>query len=428
MKRKFLAILLCAGVLMISSQSRAELTVEVTLGVENAIPIAIVPFGGPQPGENLAGIVAADLARSSHFKVLSESQMPERPSTPEQVQFALWKALGQDNLVIGQVRQGGTGRYEVQFQVFDAVRGSQLASLSLPFAAEESRKTAHRIADLIYHLLTGENGVYATRIAYVTVANGDGPIDRRYVLHVADADGFNPQDVVKSREPIMSPAWSPDGKKIAYVSFESKRSAIFIQNLANGEREKVSELPGINGAPAWSPDGRQLAMTLSKDGNPEIYVMTLSNHSLRRITDHFAIDTEPAWSRDGSQLVFTSDRGGKPQIYLVSADGGQPQRITYEGDYNAGAAFSPNGKSLAMVHGNAGDYRIALMNLASKQLRVLTKGSLDESPSFARNGSMILYASQNGGKAELTVISTDGKVRDKLRIDGGEAREPAWSP
>ena len=414
---------------VVSSNSFAELTVEITKGVESGIPIAIVPFGGKQPSENLGSIVASDLARSSRFKVLPEAQMLERPSTPEQVQFATWKALGQDNLAIGQVRETGAGRYEVQFQLFDAVRGSQQASFTLSFTADESRKTAHRIADIIYKQLTGENGAFATRIAYVTVSIGDTPKDRRYVLQIADTDGFNPQNVVKSREPIMSPAWSPDGKKLAYVSFESRRSAIFIQTLASGDREKVSALPGINGAPAWSPDGTQLAMTLSKDGNPEIYVMNLTNRSLRRITDHFAIDTEPAWSRDGRQLVFTSDRGGKPQLYIVSLSGeSQPERITYEGDYNAGAVFSPNGKSLAMVHGNGGNYRIALMDLASKQLRVLTPGNLDESPSFAPNGSMVLYASRNAGKAQLSVISTDGKVRESLRIEGGEVREPAWSP
>jgi TolB protein len=326
------------------------------------------------------------------------------------------------------VRQSGPGRYAAEFELFDAVRGSQLTNASLPFAAGEARKTAHRIADLIYKQLTGENGAFATRIAFVTVSRGDGPKDRRYILQVADADGFNPQTITQSHEPLMSPAWSPDGKKLAYVSFENKRPAIFVQTLASGGREKVSEQPGINGAPAWSPDGTQLAMTLSKDGNPEIYVLTLGTRSLRRVTDHFSIDTEPAWSRDGSQLVFTSDRGGKPQLYTVSSMGGPPQRVTYEGDYNARGVFSPDGKSLAMVHGNAGNYRIALLDIASKQLRVLTPGTQDESPSFAPNGSMLLYASRNGGKAALVVVSINGKVQETLRIEGGEPREPAWSP
>jgi TolB protein len=308
------------------------------------------------------------------------------------------------------------------------VRGSQLTHAILPFDAVASRTTAHRIADLIYQQLTGENGAFATRIAFVTVSRGDGPKDRLYNLQVADADGFNPQTVAQSHEPLMSPAWSPDAKKLAYVSFENKRPSIFVQTLAGGVREKISEQPGINGAPAWSPDGTQLAMTLSKDGNPEIYVMTLSTRSLRRVTDHFAIDTEPAWSRDGSQLVFTSDRGGKPQLYTVSPAGGQAQRVTYEGDYNARGVFSPDGKSLALVHGNDGNYRIALLDIASRQLRVLSAGALDESPSFAPNGSMLLYASRNGGTAALTVASINGKAQESLRIQGGEPREPAWSP
>jgi TolB protein len=417
---------LAATLLMASFASKAELTVQVNLGVESGIPIAIVPFGGPQSGENIGAIVAADLSRVGRFKVLPQAQMTERPTSPEQVQFATWKALGQDNLVIGQVRQDGGGLV-AQFQLFDAVRGTQLLSYNLPFTAAESRKTAHRIADLIYKQLTGENGAFATRVAYVTVA-GFSPKDRSYQLQVADTDGYNPQNIIKSKEPIMSPAWSPDGRMVAYVSFENKKAAIYIQTLSSGDREKVSELPGINGAPAWSPDGSQLALTLSKDGNPEIYVMNVISRSLRRITEQLAIDTEPSWSPDGSQIVFTSDRGGKPQLYLVSATGGQPQRITYEGDYNARGVFSPNGKYLAMVHGNGQNYRIALMDLASKQLRVLTPGSLDESPGFAPNGSMVLYAAHNGGAAQLFAVSFDGKVRQSLRIDGGEAREPAWSP
>jgi TolB protein len=428
MHRNLYATLLCSWLAMLALPTRAELTVEVTLGVDSAIPIAIVPFDGPHLGENLASIVAADLARSGRFKVLPESRMPERPSTPEQVQFAAWKALGQDSLCIGRVRQNGTGRYDAEFELSDAVRGSQLTAASLPFAAGEARKTAHRIADLIYKQLTGENGAFATRIAFVTVSRGEAPKDRRYILQVADADGFNPQTVAQSHEPLMSPAWSPDGKKLAYVSFENKRPSIFVQTLASGVRDKVSEQPGINGAPAWSPDGTQLAMTLSKDGNPEIYVMNLGTRSMRRVTDHFSIDTEPGWSRDGSQLVFTSDRGGKPQLYTVSSTGGQAQRVTYEGDYNARGVFSPDGKSLAMVHGNDGKFRIALLDIASKQLRVLTQGTQDESPSFAPNGSMLLYASRNGGMAAISVVSINGKAQENLRIEGGEPREPAWSP
>jgi len=428
MKKIIFATLFGTWLMTVGLTARAELTVEINQGAEGGIPIAVVPFGGAQAGENLGSIVAADLARIGRFRVLPESQLPERPANPGQIQFAAWKALGQDNLVIGQVQQDPPGHYTAQFQLFDAVRGAQLLALNLPFEAPQARKAAHRIADLIYKQLTGENGAFATRVAYVTVAQGNGPQDRSYSLQVADTDGFNPQNLVKSREPIMSPAWSPDGQRIAYVSFESRKSAIYVQTLATGEREKISELPGINGAPAFSPDGSQLAMTLSKDGNPDIYVMDLGSRALRRLTDHFAIDTEPDWSKDGGQIVFTSDRGGKPQLYTVAATGGEPKRITYEGDYNARGVFSPDGKSLAMVHGVGGSYRIAVMELASKQLRVLTPGNLDESPGFAPNGSMILYASRTGGVAQLSAVSIDGKVRQSLRIDGGEVREPAWSP
>jgi TolB protein len=428
-QNKIAALLAGACLAMVALAAPAELTVEINQGAEGGIPIAVVPFGGAEAGDNLGAIVAADLARSGRFQVLPLPHMPERPTRPEQIQFATWKALGQDNLAIGQVRTIAPDHYLAQFQLFDAVRGAQLLAYDLPFAAPQARQAAHRIADLVYKQLTGENGAFATRVAYVTVAQGAGPQDRNYILQVADADGFNPQNIIKSREPIMSPAWSPDGRRIAYVSFESKKSAIYVQTLATGEREKISELPGINGAPAWSPDGSRLAMTLSKDGNPDIYVMDLSDRSLRRLTDHFAIDTEPTWSKDGGQIVFTSDRGGKPQLYSVPAGGGQPRRITYEGDYNAGGVFSPDGKSLAMVHGTGGDYRIAVMDLASKRVRVLTPGSLDESPGFAPNGGMILYASRTaGGEAQLSAVSIDGKVRQSLRIDSGEVREPAWSP
>jgi TolB protein len=429
MKRNQAAALLAGACLaMACGVAQAELTVEINQGSEGGIPLAVVPFGGAEVGENLGSIVTADLARSGRFKLLSLAQMPERPTAPEQIQFPVWKALGQDDLVIGQVKAAAPNHYVAQFQLFDAVRGAQLVSYDLPFETGQARKTAHRIADMIYKRLTGEDGVFDTRIAYVTVVN-EPTNERSYVLQIADADGHDPQTIIKSLEPIMSPAWSPDGQKIAYVSFENHKSAIYIQTLATGERDIASELPGINGAPAWSPDGSRLALTLSKDGNPDVYVLNLKERSLRRLTEHFANDTEPAWAKDGSQIVFTSDRGGKPQLYAVAAGGGEPKRLTYEGDYNASAAFSPDGKSLAFVHGVGGNFRIAVMDLASKQMRVLTPGKLDESPGFAPNGSMVLYASRNAdGEARLSAVSIDGKVRQSLRTDSGEVREPAWSP
>jgi TolB protein len=407
---------------------QAELNVQITQGVEGAIPIAIVPFAqSGLTGDNLGSIVATDLARSGRFKTLPEGEMLEQPTVPEQVRFRTWQVLGQDALVIGRVILGGGGQYEAEFFLYDAIKGTQLTTARVPFGAQDARRAAHRIADIIYQQLIGQPGAFATRVAYVTMT-GEGPRGRQYRLQVADTDGFNPQSIITSNEPIMSPAWSPDGKRIAYVSFENKSSAIFVQTLSTGERQKVSETPGINGAPAWSPDGSQLALTLSKDGNPDIYIMDLASRSLRRLTDHLAIDTEPNWSRDGRMIVFTSDRGGKPQLYLVSVNGGQPQRLTYEGEYNARGIFSPDGKSLALVHSHGGDYRIAVMDLQTRAMRVLTKGRLDESPGFAPNGSMILYASYDRSGGHLAAVSIDGRVHQSLRIEGGRVREPAWSP
>ncbi|MGI9211082.1 MAG: Tol-Pal system beta propeller repeat protein TolB [Methylococcaceae bacterium] len=428
---KRLLVALCLTLvanLSLLTTARAELNVQITQGVEGAVPVAVVPFAQSLlPGENIGSIVAADLNRSGRFRTLPVSDMLEQPTAPEQVRFKTWQVLGQDNLVIGRITPAGGGHYEAEFFLYDAIRGTQLLNGKLPFAEHELRRVAHRIADIIYQNLTGEMGAFATRVAYVTQAI-DANRNRLYRLQVADTDGFNPKSIISSPEPIMSPAWSPDGKQIAYVSFERKTSAIFVQTLATGERQKVSELPGINGAPAWSPDGSQLALTLSKDGNPDIYVLNLATRALRRITDHLAIDTEPNWSKDGKTLVFTSDRGGKPQLYLAPSAGGAAQRLTYNGDYNAGGVYSPDGRSIAMVHGNGGDYRIALMDLQTRAVRILSKGRLDESPGFAPNGSMILYASHSGGSAQLDAVSVDGKVHQSLKIDGGQVKEPAWSP
>lgn len=405
----------------------AELQIDISRGVEGAIPIAIVPFSNQEElADPISEVVAADLRRSGRFYPLSEDRMQERPVTPEQVQFGIWQALGQDYIAVGQVQRIGEGDYQADFHVLDVIRGTKLTSYKLPFRAGGARQASHRIADVIYQAILGEPGVFATRVAYVTVS-GEGKT-RHYHLQIADTDGHNPQTVLSSGEPIMSPAWSPDGSQIAYVSFENRTSAVFVQTLATGERRKVSDAPGINGAPAFSPDGGKLALTLSKEGNPDIYVKDLASGALHKITDDEGIDTEPNWSPDGRFIVFTSDRGGKPQLYLVPAEGGRAQRLTYEGDYNARGVFSPDGRSLAMVHGTRNHYRIAVMDLASRALRVLTQGPLDESPGFAPNGSMILYAAHSGDSGHLAAVSIDGKVHQTLRVEGGLAREPAWSP
>ena len=422
------SLLLGFLVLGLTGLARAELTVDINQGVEGAMPIAIVPFGQEGlAGENLARIIAADLESSGRFTPLAEVQMPERPVPPEAVNFPVWQSAGQEHVVIGRVVPGvGGGAYEASFTLFDAIRGTPLLSDRIPFKSADARHAAHRIADLIYQQLTGDRSIFNTRIAYIT-ASGAGKT-REYRLQIADADGQGAREVMNSSEPIMSPVWSPDGKRMAYVSFEDRTAAVYVQNLSTGERRKVSATPGINGAPSWSPDGSTLALTLSKDGNPEIYTLDVASGALRRVTHDDAIDTEASWSPDGRSLVMTSDRGGKPQLYLVPAMGGEPQRLTYEGDYNARGVFSPDGRSLAMVHGGEGGYRIAVMDTGSRNIKVLTRGRLDESPSFAPNGHVILYTRKDGGRDQLAMIAVDGQGQRNIPIRGGEVRGAAWSP
>ena len=404
----------------------APLIIEINEGVEGGVPVALVPFASQSAPVNISAIVKADLERSGYFKMMAESGMPSRPSSAAAVNFSDWQAMGQNYLVVGQVDDVG-GQYNVQFQLLDVYKSGQLLGYRMNSSAADLRRTAHHISDLIFEKLTGKKGVFSGRIAYITT-NNQGNKQQSHQLQVADADGFNPQTVASSVEPLMSPSWSPDGKKMAYVSFERKSAAIYVQTLATGERTRVAEFKGINGAPAWSPDGTKLALTLSKDGSPDIYVLNLSTRSLQKLTKSFAIDTEPSWSPDGSSIVFTSDRGGNPQLYMVPSQGGQEKRLTFSGDYNARASFSPDGKSIVMVHGNGNDYRIAVMELASRAINVLTGGRSDESPSFAPNGTMILYASKKGRTGFLSAVSLDGKMQQKMVFNSGEVREPAWAP
>jgi TolB protein len=405
----------------------AELTIRITQGVEAALPIGVLPLTwvgpGVPPAEDVAAVIRSDLARSGRFKPLTE--WPEAPGTVSEVRYPVWRAAGIDSLVLGQVRAADAGRYEVDIQLLDVFQGTRLERFTNLVGPEELRDLGHYYSDLIYQRLTGDKGLFDSQIAYVTQRlEADGA---RYSLMVADSDGHRPKRALRSYAPIMSPAWSPDGSRLAYVTFEADRAEVYVQDLA-GRREVVASHPGINGAPAWSPDGRRLALTLSRDGNPEIYVVELASRQLTRLTQNSAIDTEPAWLPDGSAIVFTSDRGGSPQLYQVPARGGPSERITFEGDYNADAAVSPDGSRIAMVHRVQGDYRIAVLDRKTKLMTILTRGRLDESPSFAPNGSLVLYAAKSGGADVLEAASVSGGFRQQLQLQEGQVREPSWSP
>jgi TolB protein len=408
-----------------------SLRIVIDEGVENALPIAVIPFGWNQDSLepiDMALTISNDLARSGRFKPMQERDLPQRPNQFQQINFKDWRLLGMENLVIGNLIQIDQSNYEVEFRLINTFNGRQLAGFRIPAPITQIRRTAHRISDIIFEKLTGVRGAFDTRIAYITVKK-QGDNSKQFNLLIADADGFNPQILLSSMEPLLSPAWSPDGKRLAYVSFESRNSAIWVQDILTGNRTKVADNPGINSAPAWSPDGTRLAMTLSKNGNPDIYIMHLATRTLQQLTFNQAIDTEPAWAVDGSRIAFTSDRGGSPQIYESSAIGGEARRLTFEGNYNARPRYAPDGKSMTLVTSrNDGRYRIALLQLGSGYTTPLTNSRQDESPSFAPNGSMIIYSTTGRSGSELAAVSADGTVHQRLAMQGGEVREPAWGP
>ncbi len=420
---------LIALVLMITaSPAWSELEIIISGGSASAIPIAIVPLPGHESmPEDISAIIRHDLARTGQFRTLEYDELPAYPRRDEDVTFGDWRMVKADYLAFGDIKAVDEDYYYLDFRLFDINDQKRVLAFRLPIHKMELRAGAHYLADRIYQAILGIPGAFSTRIAYITAISENNALT--YRLMVADSDGHNPQPLVTSREPLLSPAWSPDGKRLAYVSFEKGNSAIYIQNIATGERQLVSSFKGINGAPAFSPDGRRLAMTLSKGGNPDIYVKDLVTGSLRQITSHWAIDTEPAWSPDGHWLYFTSDRGGRPQIYRIPANGGTPKRITFEGDYNARAKVSPDGQFLATVHGNKNDYRVGILHLKSGAMQTVSAGHLDESPSYAPNGSMVLYAAKTpDGKGVLMATSADGQTKNELFIPRGNVREPAWSP
>ena len=411
-----------------SQTANAVLKIDITEGIEGATPIAIIPFTWSGSAKlidaDISAIVSSDLARSGKFSPVPEKQLLARPQRPDDIHFKTWRVAGVDHLVIGAVELKTDGMYKVEFRLFNVYRGEQVLGYSFNATRATLRNTAHQISDLIFEKLTGLPGAFNSRIAYVT--SSGKPVE--YRLQVADTDGYNPQTLLTSKEPIMSPVWSPDGSRVVYVSFETGMSAIYIHNIHTGEREKVASFEGINSAPAWSPDGKTLAMTLSKEGNPDIYIMSLENRALRRLTRHWAIETEPTWMPDSQSLVFTSSRSGKPQLYQLSLDkGSRPRRLTFEGNYNANASVSADGKVIAFVHGANGSYKIAVLFLDTRVMQVLTEGPLDESPDFAPNGTMILYASQDKGRAVLAAVSTDGRQKQRLALSDGEVREPSWA-
>lgn len=416
--------------MLLASAAQAELTVEITEGIKRR-PVAIVPFGWEGNAAtaplDIAGVISSDLTRSGRFAPIDENDMLQKPTDGANMDFDDWLILGVEAVVIGRVTQTGENAYSVQFQLFDVFGRDQLVGYRMPASRGTIRRVAHRAADMIYEKLTGIKGVFDTKVAYVTAEERrDG---RLYSLVVSDQDGENEHKIMESPDPIMSPAWSPDSRRLAYVSFEGSRSSIFVQTLRTGSRIKVSSEPGINGAPAFSPDGRQLVVTLGGiDGNLDIYTLDINSRQSKRLTTNRSIDTEGSWSPDGRYIYFTSDRSGGPQVYRVSASGGTPERVTFEGSYNARPRLSPDGKKLAMVHLDRGNYRIAVMDLARKDLLILSAGSQDESPSFAPNSDTLIYATRPGRNGVLESVTADGLIRQRLASGQGDVREPVWSP
>jgi TolB protein len=407
----------------------SNLVIEITQGVDNPVPIAVVPFswsGDTALNEDVAQVVDADLERSGQFKSLKRSSMLGFPHQQEDVYFRDWSYLATEYLIIGNVEATNTGGYQVDYQLFDVQRQEAIAAGRFSGGKNDLRTLGHSVSDAVYEALTGLKGAFRTRIAYVAADKKVNP--SYYKLLVADADGYNAKEILKSNQPIMSPSWSRDASKLAYVSFETNRPAIYIQDITTGQRERIKSFKGINGAPAWSPDGNKLALVLSKDGNAEIYVLDLASKRLTRVTKHYGIDTEPAWSVDGKHILFTSDRGGKPQIYQVTLDSGWVERLTFEGDYNARGSLTHDGRFLVLVSRHDSKFHIAVQDLQRGTMSLLTQTSLDESPSVAPNGSMVIYSTQDGGRNILAAVSIDGKVKFNIPANEGVVREPAWSP
>ena len=429
------AFILLAFVAIFATSANAQqsLKIDIVGGVKTATPITVVPFalqGGSQPPTDVADVIHNDFNRSGKFRALDKASIVELPSQGSDIKFATWRLLKQDYIVVGRLKDAGNGMVQVEYELWDVNKQQSLLSQAMqPAPVGDLRNVAHQIADAIYEKITGVRGAFWTRIAYIT-AVGLGN-NTTYSLLVADSDGFNPQVVARSKESLLSPAWSPDGKKIAYVSFESGNSNIYVQDITTGSRQLVESHPkGINGAPAWSPDGSKLAVALSFSGNLNIYVLNMASRQETRLTsDNLAINTQPVWSPDGQTIYFTSDRSGKPQIYQIPASGGTATRISFQGQNNQNVSVGYDGKQIAMVQGNGNVYRIAIMDQSlGGQVRFVSPGPYDESPSFAPNASMLLYAATEGTRGVLYSVSADSNVRQRLVLSDGDVREPAWGP
>nr|WP_178088869.1 MULTISPECIES: Tol-Pal system beta propeller repeat protein TolB [Pseudomonas] len=421
-----LVVLCCAA----GFASADEKNIMVTSGSDRATPIAVVPFGyqGGALPDDMAQIIGDDLRNSGYYAPIPRQNMISLPAQPSEVIFRDWKALGAQYLMVGNIVPSG-GRLQVQYTLFNVATEQQVSTGSVSGGTDQLRDMAHFIADQSFEKLTGIKGAFSTRMLYVT-AERLGGANVRYTLQRSDYDGARAVTLLQSREPILSPRYAPDGKRIAYVSFEQKRPRIFIQYVDTGRREQLTNFEGLNGAPAFSPDGNRLAFVLSKDGNPEIYVMDLGSRGITRVTNSPAIDTEPFWGKDGSTIYFTSDRGGKPQIYKTTVGSGNAERVTFVGNYNANPKLSADEKTLVMIHRNEGftNFKVASQDLQRGSVKILTDSSLDESPTVAPNGTMVIYATRSQGRGVLMLVSLNGRVRLPLPTAQGEVREPSWSP
>jgi len=419
------------GLVMLVGSVQAADPLVISQGADRATPIAVVPFGwqgGSVLPEDMSQIIGNDLRNSGYFEPIPRQNMISLPTQASEVIYRDWKALGAQYVLVGNIVPNG-GRLQVQYALFNVNTEQQVMTGNVGGGTDQLRDMAHHIADQSFEKLTGVKGAFSTRLLYVT-AERMGVNNTRYTLQRSDYDGARAVTLLQSREPILSPSFAPDGRRIAYVSFEQRRPRIFVQHIDTGRREQITNFEGLNGAPAWSPDGSRLAFVLSRDGNPEIYVMDMGSRQMRRITNHYAIDTEPFWGKDGQTLYFTSDRAGKPQIYKTNINSGAVERVTFVGNYNANPKLSADEKTLVMIHRQDGFtvFKVAAQDLETNRLRILSDTSLDESPTVAPNGAMLIYATRHQGRGVLMLASTNGRVRLPLPTAQGEVREPSWSP